>query len=81
MGILDPRFQGFSRSPAFVLILEKCWDLMANISCYEIPDHVTVGVTLHLLCRHLKPSLAVQKKPILLLFQGSVFQGVALQGV
>lgn len=41
--IVDPHFQGFSRSPFFVLILEKCWDLVASTNCCEIPDHLMEG--------------------------------------
>lgn len=41
--IVDLHFQGFSMSPSFVLILEKCWDLKAKITCCEIPNHLMRG--------------------------------------
>lgn len=70
--IVDPHFKGFSMSP-FVLILEKCWEWMQISITVKFLIISREVVTLQFLCRHLKPSLAAQKKSQFCCFSKAVF--------
>lgn len=41
--MLSRIFKAFPGPFLFVLILEKRWDLRANINCHEIPDYLVRG--------------------------------------